>query len=89
MVFLGLVGMIDPPRPEVKEALQVASGAGIRTVTDHGDHYRTAAAVGKELGLLAGGREILNRGGIGPAHGQETQSVSGTHHRLCPGHAPA
>ncbi len=59
MVFLGLVGMIDPPRPEVKEALQVASGAGIRTVMITGDHYRTAAAVGKELGLLAGEGEIL------------------------------
>ncbi|MGI6559066.1 MAG: calcium-transporting P-type ATPase, PMR1-type [Limnochordia bacterium] len=59
MVFLGLVGMIDPPRPEAKEALQVANRAGIRTVMITGDHYRTAAAVGKELGLLEGEGEIL------------------------------
>lgn len=59
MVFVGLVGMLDPPRPEVKAALQVANRAGIRTIMITGDHYRTAAAIGKELGLLAGEGEIL------------------------------
>ena len=50
--FLGLVGMMDPARPEVKEAIQTAKNAGIRTVMVTGDHITTATAVAKELGIL-------------------------------------
>lgn len=50
--FLGLVGMADPARPEVKEAIEVAKTAGIRTVMVTGDHITTATAVAKELGIL-------------------------------------
>ena len=51
MVFLGLVGMIDPPRDEVKDAVVTAKGAGIRTIMITGDHPRTAAAIALELGI--------------------------------------
>ncbi|MDE6407483.1 MAG: cation-translocating P-type ATPase [Anaeroplasmataceae bacterium] len=50
--FLGLVGMMDPARPEVKEAIKIASTAGIRTVMVTGDHITTATAIAKELGIL-------------------------------------
>jgi len=53
LVFLGLIGMIDPPRPEVKEAVKVAKGAGIRSIMITGDHPKTAAAIATELGIAA------------------------------------
>ncbi|MDE5546293.1 MAG: cation-translocating P-type ATPase, partial [Anaeroplasmataceae bacterium] len=52
MEFKGLVGMMDPARPEVKEAIETAKTAGIRTVMVTGDHITTATAVAKELGIL-------------------------------------
>ena len=56
MTFLGLVGMIDPPRPEAKAAIQTCEQAGIRVVMITGDHPITAHAVARELGLLKAGR---------------------------------
>ena len=52
MVFAGLVGMIDPPREEVKEAIRLCDGAGIKSVMITGDHKLTAIAIARELGLL-------------------------------------
>lgn len=52
LTFLGLVGMIDPARPEVKEAIKLAKEAGIRTVMITGDHKATAMAIAKDLGIL-------------------------------------
>ncbi len=49
--FLGLMGMIDPPRKGVKEALEECRGAGIRVIMITGDHPQTAKAIGKELGF--------------------------------------
>ena len=51
LVFLGLMGMIDPPREEVKDAIVTAKGAGIRMIMITGDHPRTAAAIAAELGI--------------------------------------
>ncbi|MFM8424981.1 MAG: cation-translocating P-type ATPase, partial [Chloroflexota bacterium] len=58
MTFLGLAGMIDPPRPEAKEAIAVCESAGIRAVMITGDHPLTAQAVARELGLLKTGRVV-------------------------------
>ena len=53
MIFVGLVGMIDPPRPEVKESINLCREAGIEAVMITGDYKETAYAVAKELGMVA------------------------------------
>jgi Ca2+-transporting ATPase len=60
LTLLGLVGMIDPPRPEAQAAVAACERAGIRVLMITGDHPQTAAAVARELGLLAegGGRVV-------------------------------
>ncbi len=51
LIFLGMVGMIDPPRLEVKDSVEIARVAGIRTIMITGDHKNTAVAIAKELGI--------------------------------------
>ena len=52
LIFIGLTGMIDPIRPEVKDAIVECKGAGIRAVMITGDHRDTAIAIAKELGII-------------------------------------
>jgi Ca2+-transporting ATPase len=59
LVFAGLIGIIDPPRPEAKAAVARARRAGIRPVMITGDHPRTAAVIAQELGITSDGRAII------------------------------
>jgi P-type Ca2+ transporter type 2C len=58
MVFLGLIGMIDPARDEAKEAVSRTKAAGIRPMMITGDHPKTGAVIGQALGLIEGGRAM-------------------------------
>lgn len=60
MVFIGLAGMIDPPRPEVRDAVRVCREAGMRPVMITGDHKITAEAIAKSLGILGEGDMALS-----------------------------
>src|SRR5690606_8009120 len=56
LIFVGFVGMIDPPRLEVKRAIRQAQRAGIRTIMVTGDHKLTAQAIAEQLGLGQNGK---------------------------------
>ena len=60
MIFVGLVGMIDPPRPEVTSALAKAAKAGIRTIMITGDFPNTARAIAEAIGLLKPNHQVLS-----------------------------
>jgi Ca2+-transporting ATPase len=72
LTFLGLVGMIDPPRDEARAAIRSCRDAGIRTVMITGDHKLTASAVARELGLLTS-----NGDGAGPRGGDPMRVLEG------------
>ena len=61
LVFVGMVGMIDPPRPEVAESIAKCRTAGIAVKMVTGDHRATAAAIARDIGLLDGGRVVDGR----------------------------
>ncbi|AWB84184.1 cation-translocating P-type ATPase [Corynebacterium liangguodongii] len=65
LVFLGVVGIIDPPREEAIEAIRLAHDAGIRTMMITGDHPRTAAKIGADIGAVKQGAEALTGEDIG------------------------
>ena len=59
MIFLGLVGMIDPPRAEVREAVKLARQAGLRVLMVTGDHKLTAEAIAREVGIMEEGSLVI------------------------------
>ncbi|MBQ8923001.1 MAG: cation-translocating P-type ATPase [Oscillospiraceae bacterium] len=59
LIYIGMTGMIDPVRPEVKDAIGLCRSAGIRPVMITGDHRDTAVAIAKELGILGDGQKSL------------------------------
>ena len=68
LIFIGLIGMIDPPREGVKEAVANCQSAGIKTVMITGDHIATAKAIAKEIGILKKGDLSIT--------GQELEKIS-------------
>ncbi len=68
LTFMGLVGMIDPPRPEARDAVAICRKAGIRPVMITGDHVVTASAIAKDLGILQDGDRAIT--------GQELQQMT-------------
>lgn len=71
MIYLGLSGMIDPIRPEVKDAIDECKAAGIRAVMITGDHKDTAVAIANQLGILNEGQEALTGAQIGEMSDEE------------------
>jgi P-type Ca2+ transporter type 2C len=74
LVFAGLIGMIDPPRPEAREAVVRARNAGIRPLMITGDHPRTAAVIARELGIAENCRPVT--GAEFEAMTQEAQAAT-------------
>jgi Ca2+-transporting ATPase len=60
LTFIGLQGMIDPPRPEVKQAIQECKEAGIKTIMITGDHLITAKAIARQLGIIHGKSKVMD-----------------------------
>ena len=80
LVFLGLVGMIDPPRPEAKNAVSIFKKAGITTIMITGDHKTTALAIAKELGITDENGEALSGEEIDALSPEELQEKVKTVH---------
>jgi len=76
LVFAGLIGMIDPPRVEVKPALEKAREAGIRTVMITGDYPNTAKAIAESIGLLQPWRQVRTGAEIDDLTDQEMLEVA-------------
>jgi Ca2+-transporting ATPase len=89
MVFVGLVGMIDPPREEVKGAVKLCDEAGIKSVMITGDHKLTAVAIAKELGILKEGGTALTGAEVDKLGDEEFEASVGkidVYARVSPAH---
>lgn len=75
LIFVGLEGMIDPPRPEAIQAIKSCYGAGIKPVMITGDHKSTALAVGKELGMHIANHRVVTGDEIEKMGDQELENV--------------
>jgi Ca2+-transporting ATPase len=70
LTWLGLVGMMDAPRPEAREAVRLCHQAGIQTMMITGDHQLTAQAIAQDMGIAVPGDPVLN--------GRELEKLSQT-----------
>lgn len=75
LVFVGLMGMIDPARPEVKPAVKIAQGAGLKSVMVTGDYRDTAMAIAEEIGMLSPGGKVLTGAELDKLSDQELAEV--------------
>ncbi len=74
LTFMGLVGMIDPPRPEAKKAVELCKIAGIKPVMITGDHVVTASAIAQELGILQEGDKAITGAELDNMNDEELDS---------------
>jgi Ca2+-transporting ATPase len=89
LIFVGLIGMIDPARKEVKPALAEATIAGIRTIMITGDYPNTAKAIAEEIGLLRKGHQVMTGAEINnltDAEMIEVAKVTDVYARVSPEH---
>ena len=75
MIFVGLAGMIDPPRPEVKEAIKLCKKAGIDTIMITGDYKETAFAIAKDLGMAENENQAMMGAELDKISDEELQEV--------------
>ncbi len=88
LTFVGLLGMIDPPRPEVVEAVKVAAGAGLKSIMVTGDYRDTAEAIAAEIGLRTPGGLILTGSELDKISDEELAAKAG-HLDVCCRVSPA
>lgn len=77
LVFVGLMGMLDPPRNEAREAVQKCKMAGIKPVMITGDHKITASAIARELGIFTGDERILTGAELDRMSEEELRRIAG------------
>lgn len=75
LTFIGVQGMIDPPRPEVKDAVKECKAAGIKTVMITGDHVITAKAIAAQLGILSNKSKVLDGKALSNMSVEELEEV--------------
>src|SRR5690606_9880715 len=75
LTFIGIQGMIDPPRPEVKAAVRECKDAGIKTVMITGDHLITAKAIASQLGILPHGGKVLDGNALSKMDQDELEEI--------------
>jgi potassium/sodium efflux P-type ATPase len=76
LVYLGLVGILDPPRPEAQTSIAEASAAGIRVIVITGDHPRTALRIAGDLGIVGPGARALTGTELEAASAEELQTAA-------------
>ena len=86
LTLIGLVGIIDPPRPEAREAIRVCQAAGVTVKMITGDHRATAAAIARDLGLVGEAHEGREVEGLDPAALADLVERSAVFARVAPEH---
>ncbi|THE14418.1 calcium-translocating P-type ATPase, PMCA-type [Bacillus timonensis] len=75
LTFIGIQGMIDPPRPEVRAAVKECKDAGIKTIMITGDHLVTAKAIATQLGILPAGGKVLDGNALSKMDVEELENI--------------
>lgn len=89
LVFVGFLGIIDPPRPEVKQSIKQCKKAGLQTVMITGDHPSTAFAIAQSLGIASSKKEVMTGSEIAKLSEKELAKIVGNYHvfaRVTPEH---
>lgn len=77
LVFLGLMAMLDPPRPEVKRAVSLAQRAGIQIIMITGDYGLTAESIARKIGIVKGNAQVINGGEVDRMSDAELDHILG------------